>query len=101
MFKFSPLHGDIRILYAGRVQLGLRLGDVGSWSYAPFEAILRKLEVVGVGLHRVVEKAFLSIGAAQLEIVHGEFRLQTELCGLVVGSRRLCLFPSGGNDATD
>jgi len=37
----------------------------------------RELQVVGIGLYRVVEKVFLSVSAAQFEIVQGKFRFET------------------------
>ena len=61
---------------------------------ASLEARLRELYVVGIGPYRIVEKFFLSISAAQLEIVQNEFCFQAELGGLVVGGGGLRLFAS-------
>ena len=92
MFKLRSLHGDVGVLHARRVQLGLRLRNVGLGGHASFEAIYRELQVIGVGFDRVVEKLFLSVGAAQFEIVQGKFRLEAELGGLIVGGGRLRFF---------
>src|SRR5271163_2068105 len=99
MFELRSLHGDIRVLHASGVQLRLRLRDIGLRCYASLEAIERELQVVGIGFYRVVEKLLLRVGAAQFEIVQGEFRLEAELCGLVVGSAGLRFLPRG-SDAT-
>jgi hypothetical protein len=99
VFELRALDGDVRVFDAGGVQLGLCLRNVGLRSHTPFEAIERELQVVGIGFYGIVEKLFLSVGAAQLEIVQSEFRLETELCGFVVGSGRLRLLASGGDAA--
>src|SRR6202022_3388601 len=74
-------------------QLGLRLRNVSLRGHASFEAPERELQIVGIGFYRIVEKLLLSVGAAQFEIVQREFRLEAELCGLVVGSGRLRFLP--------
>jgi hypothetical protein len=43
VFKLRALHGDIRLLHACRLELGLRLGDIGFRRCASLEAIDRKL----------------------------------------------------------
>ncbi len=98
VFELRSLHGDIRVLHASRVQLGLRLRNIGLRGHASFEAPERELQVIGIGFYRIVEELFLRVGAAQFEIVQSEFRLEAELCGLVVGSGRL-RFLSRGSDA--
>src|SRR6266852_8947059 len=99
MFELRSLHRDIRILHASGVQLRLRLRDIGLRCYASLEAIERELQVVGIGFYRVVEKLLLRVGAAQFEIVQSEFRLEAELCSLIIGSAGLRFFPRG-SDAT-
>jgi hypothetical protein len=74
VFELRSLHGDIRVLHASGVQLGLRLRKVSSRRHSSIEAIERELHVVGVGFYRIVEELLLSVGAAQFEIVQGEFR---------------------------
>jgi hypothetical protein len=100
MFELRSLHGDVSVLYAGGVQQGLCLRQVRLRGHASFEAIERELHVVGIGFYCIVEKLFLSVGAAQFEIVQSEFRLEAELCGLIIGSGRLRFLPRG-SDAAD
>jgi len=94
VFELRSLHGDIRVLYASGVQLGLRLRYVGLRATPPLKRLSVSLQVCRYRPLPYVEKLFLSVGAAQFEIVQGEFRLEAELSGLIVGSGSLALLPA-------
>src|ERR1700739_3837626 len=101
MFKLRSFDTNIGILDTRGVQLRLRLSHICSWRNASLETMRRELHIVGISFHRIVETLFLSVIAAQIEIVHGEFSLETELGGLVVAGRGLRLFAGGRNASPD
>ena len=79
MFVLRPLHGNIRILHHGGLELRLRLGHIGLRSGTALEAIHGELQSILIGFHSVVEKPFLSVRASQFEIIVGQFGMQTQV----------------------
>ncbi len=84
MFKLRALHGDVRLLDACSLELGLRLGDIGFRRSASIETIDRELQRVGIGFHRIVEQLLLRIRTAQLEVVQGQIGMKAEIHRLKV-----------------
>jgi len=78
MFVFSPHHADISLLDAGGIELGAGLRYIGLRSGSSFEAILRQLKSFGVSFDGFDEEFRLRVGAAQFEIIDGEFGVQTQ-----------------------
>ena len=57
--------------------------------------------IIGVLIHGRVQQLLLRIGAAQLEIVHRQFSMQTESGGLKIGGGSLRLLAGGGDSPAD
>jgi len=78
MFEFGPHHADVGLLDAGGVELGAGLRYIGLRSGSSFEAILRQLKSFRISFDGFCEKFRLRVGAAQFEIIDGEFGVQTQ-----------------------
>ncbi len=93
VLELRPLHRDVGGLRPRRIELRLRLSDVGLRGRATLEAVDRERECRREGFHRLVQELFLSVGGPQLEIIHRQLGLETEPGGLEIGLRGLGLFP--------
>jgi len=60
VFELSAGYGDVGVLHARGIELGLGLGYIGFGSYSALKAIECELEGVGVGLYGVVEELLLA-----------------------------------------
>ena len=101
VFELGAGYGYVGVLHTRGVELCLGLGHVGLGSYAALEAIECELEGVGVGLDGVVEELLLGVGAAEFEIVDGEFGVKAEAGRSVVGGGGLGFFAGSGYAATN
>src|SRR5260370_9524000 len=99
VLKLRSLHSDIGVLNARGVQLCFRLGNIRPRGNSSFEPIRGELQIVRVSFHGIVEELFLRIRAAQLEIIHGQLRLQAKLRGCVISTAGLGLFARGSHRA--
>jgi hypothetical protein len=101
MFELRALHPDIGILHTRSFELRLCLRHVGLGSGASFEPIGCELKGIGVSFHRVIQKFFLCVRAAELEVVEGEFSLQDESSVFEIGSSGLGLLAGRGHSSPD
>jgi hypothetical protein len=93
VLELRPLHPDVGGLRSRGVELSLGLGDVGLRGRAALEAVRRELERRLEGFHRLVQELLLGVGGPQLEVVHRQLGLKTELGSLEIGSGGLGLVP--------
>ena len=80
---------DVDQLRARRLQLRLRLRDVGTRRDAGGKPILGQLQRLFVQRHRPPQQVRICVQAVKLEVRLGELRLKRELRVLEIGRRRL------------
>ena len=101
MFVLRAADGDVGCLHLGVLKLGLGLGDVGLYGDAAGIAVLGDAYGFGVLCDGIVEELLLSVGSAELEVVHRDFSLEREQGALAVGGGGLRLFARRGDAAMD
>ena len=101
MLELGADDGDVAVLDAGGLELGLGLIDVGLSGDAAFEAVGGDAEGLFVVLDGVVEEFFLGVGGAGFEVVDGELGLEAEHGGLEIAGGGLGLFAGGADAAAD
>src|SRR6202035_3932521 len=92
VLELRTLQGDIARLDFGCLELRLRLVYVRLRGDPTFKAVVRDAVGLFVVLHGIVQQLLLGVRAAGLEVVEGEFGLQTKQDGLAITCARLRLF---------
>ena len=101
VFRLRALNAHVDRLRLRRLQLGLRLHDVGLRRHAGRIPVLRHLQILLVAGNRVVEELLLCVQHAQREVVLREGGLVREPCILDVARARLRARLIGADRAPD
>src|SRR5713101_7795508 len=84
MLVLRALDSNIRRQHFGIFKLCLRLCHIRFWRCPALEAVLRQPQSFGIGLHGIVQKSLLGVGAPNLEIVERNFGMETQTSRLQV-----------------
>ncbi len=97
MLEVGPRHAHTDILRPGSLQLRARLRHLRLRAESSIEAVLRQVERFLVRDQCLIQKLLLRIGAAQLEIVDGQFGVQAQANGLHIARAGLGFFARSRN----
>jgi len=101
MLKLRAHHGNVGILHLLSFELCFRLSHIRLGSGSTLETILCELQRIGISLYGVVQKLFLCVGTAQLEVVDGQFGVQAQTGRLKIGGACLSFFSRRAHGAAD